>query len=110
MRRYIVKMRLRMRQPRVDWTWCNGIAKMKDPYAFGWNVMDAAVAQNRMEVMQYLDNVLGNRCTRKGLERPALNGYLEVVKWLNNSRYYKIRTFRSLENAIAGDTCMLSGM
>ncbi|POM66553.1 hypothetical protein PHPALM_17570 [Phytophthora palmivora] len=24
--------------------------EMKGPYAFGWNVMDAAVAQNRMDV------------------------------------------------------------
>ncbi|ETL95245.1 hypothetical protein L917_06924 [Phytophthora nicotianae] len=76
--------------------------EMKGPYAFGWNVMDAAVAHNHMDIVQYVDNVLGNRCTRRGLERAALNGHLNVVKWLNNSRYYEIRTFQSLENAIAG--------
>ncbi|KAI9916846.1 hypothetical protein PsorP6_018094 [Peronosclerospora sorghi] len=76
--------------------------EMKGPYAFGWNVMDAAVAQNRMEVVQYLDRVLGNRCTRRGLEEAAFNGHLEVVKWLQDSTYYEIRTFKTLENAIAG--------
>ncbi|KAI9991422.1 hypothetical protein PInf_019103 [Phytophthora infestans] len=76
--------------------------EMKGPYAFGWNVMDAAVAQNHMDVVQYLDSVVGNRCTRRGLDRAALNGHLNVVKWLNESRYYEIRTFQSLENAIAG--------
>ncbi|KAG7380301.1 hypothetical protein PHYPSEUDO_007551 [Phytophthora pseudosyringae] len=76
--------------------------EMKGPYAFGWSVMDAAVAHNHMHVVLYLDSVLGNRCTRRGLESAALNGHLEVVKWLNDSRYYEIRTFRSLENAIAG--------
>ncbi|KAG3004910.1 hypothetical protein JG687_00015751 [Phytophthora cactorum] len=76
--------------------------EMKGPYAFGWNVMDAAVAHNHMDVVQFLDNVLGNRCTRRGLERAAGNGHLNVVIWLNYSRYYEIRTFKSLENAIAG--------
>eukprot|EP00644_Phytophthora_capsici_P016605 jgi/Phyca11/122136/e_gw1.47.80.1 len=76
--------------------------EMKGPYAFGWSVMDAAVAENHMHVVQYLDSVVGNRCTRRGLERAATNGHLEVVRWLNESRYYEIRTFQSLENAIAG--------
>ncbi|KAH7460622.1 hypothetical protein PRIC2_005900 [Phytophthora ramorum] len=76
--------------------------EMKGPYAFGWSVMDAAVAQNHMHVVQYLDAHVGNRCTRRGLERAARNGHLEVVKWLNDTRYYEIRTFQSLENAIAG--------
>ncbi|CAH0481271.1 unnamed protein product [Peronospora belbahrii] len=82
--------------------------EMKGPYAFGWNVMDAALAHNRMEVVQYLDSVLGNRCTRRGLEKAALNGHLQVVKWLNDSRYYEIRTFRSLENAIAALTAAVT--
>ncbi|TDH73963.1 hypothetical protein CCR75_002628 [Bremia lactucae] len=76
--------------------------EMKGPYAFGWNVMDAAIAHNHMVVVQYLNQVLGNRCTRRGLERAALNGHLRAVKWLNDSRYYEIRTFKSLENAIIG--------
>ncbi|RLN91440.1 hypothetical protein BBJ28_00026181, partial [Nothophytophthora sp. Chile5] len=76
--------------------------EQKGPYAFGWNAMDAAVAQNQMEVVLYLDAHLGNRCTRRGLELAALRGYLDVVRWLNDTRYYEIRTFRSLENAIAG--------
>uniref|UniRef100_A0AAV1TWU2 Ankyrin repeat-containing domain n=1 Tax=Peronospora matthiolae TaxID=2874970 RepID=A0AAV1TWU2_9STRA len=76
--------------------------KMKGPYAFGWNVMDAAIAQNRMKVVLYLDSVLGNRCTRRGLEIAALHGHLEVIQWLNDSRYYEIKSFKSLENAIAG--------
>ncbi|CAH0484770.1 unnamed protein product [Peronospora farinosa] len=81
----------------VQW-YCN----MKGPYAFGWNVMDDALAQNQMKVVQFLDCVLGNRCTRRGLEKAALHGHLKVVQWLNNSRYYEIKTFRTLENAIAG--------
>ncbi|KAE8977802.1 hypothetical protein PF011_g23501 [Phytophthora fragariae] len=76
--------------------------KMKGPYAFGWSVMDAAVALDHMDVVQYLDSVMGNRCTRRGLEMAARNGHLRVVRWLNDARYYEIRTFRSLENAIAG--------
>ncbi|KAG6613129.1 Myosin light chain kinase-related [Phytophthora cinnamomi] len=76
--------------------------EMKGPYAFGWSVMDAAVAHNHMHVVQYLDSVMGNRCTRRGLELAARNGHLPVVQWLNDTRYYEIRTFRSLENAIAG--------
>ncbi|KAG7384443.1 hypothetical protein PHYBOEH_009437 [Phytophthora boehmeriae] len=76
--------------------------EQKGPYAFGWNVMDAAVAQNHMEVVLYLDTHVGNRCTRRGLELAAVNGHLNVVKWLNDTRYYEIRTFRTLENAIAG--------
>lgn len=75
--------------------------ELKGPYAFGWNVMDAAVAHNHMDIVQYLDAHLGNRCTRKGLEMAATNGYLDVVRWLNDTRYYEIRTFRPLENAIA---------
>ncbi|CAI5728026.1 unnamed protein product [Peronospora farinosa] len=75
---------------------------MKGPYAFGWNVMDTALAQNQMKVVEFLDRVLGNRCTRRGLEKAALHGHLKVVQWLNNSRYYEIKTFRTLENAIAG--------
>ncbi|GMG17349.1 unnamed protein product [Phytophthora fragariaefolia] len=76
--------------------------EMKGPYAFGWNVMDAAVAHNHMDVVQYLDGVVGNRCTRRGLEMAARNGHLGVVQWLNDTRYYEIRSFQSLENAIAG--------
>lgn len=76
--------------------------EMKGPYAFGWSVMDAAVAHDHMDVVQYLDSVVGNRCTRRGLELAARNGHLRVVQWLNDTRYYEIRTFRSLENAIAG--------
>ncbi|UIZ24049.1 hypothetical protein KXD40_008264 [Peronospora effusa] len=75
---------------------------MKGPHAFGWNVMDDALAQNQMKVVQFLDCVLGNRCTRRGLEKAALHGHLIVVQWLNNLRYYEIKTFRTLENAIAG--------
>ncbi|CAI5728193.1 unnamed protein product [Peronospora farinosa] len=60
----------------VQW-YCN----MKGPYAFGWNVMDDALAQNQMKVVQFLDCVLGNRCTRRGLEKAALHGHLKV-SWM----------------------------
>ncbi|CEG44777.1 Myosin light chain kinase-related [Plasmopara halstedii] len=76
--------------------------EMKGPYAVGWNVMDAAVANNCMTIVQYLITVLGNRCTRRGLESAALNGHLDVVKWLHDTHYYEIRTFKTLENAIIG--------
>ena len=74
----------------------------KGPYAIGWTVMDAAVAQNQMAVVQFLDSVVGNRCTRRGLEQAAFNGHVEVVTWLHQSRYYEIQSFRTVENAIAG--------
>ncbi|CAH0489851.1 unnamed protein product [Peronospora farinosa] len=65
-----------------------------------------AAANGRLDLVQWYcdmkDRVLGNRCTRRGLEKAALHGHLKVVQWLNNSRYYEIKTFRTLENAIAG--------
>ena len=45
---------------------------------------------------------MGSRSNRREVEKAALTRHLEVVKWLHESRYYEIRTFRSLENAITG--------
>lgn len=81
----------------VEW-----VVETKGEYAVGWGAMDAACAHDHMELVRYLFERIGNRCTRRGLELAALNGYLHVVMWLHERRYYEVRTFQTLENAVRG--------
>ncbi|KAL4157090.1 hypothetical protein PRNP1_006116 [Phytophthora ramorum] len=46
--------------------------EMKGPYAFGWSVMDAAVAQNHMHVVQ----------TFQSLENAIAGGHLHIVEYV----------------------------
>lgn len=80
----------------VEW-----VVESKGPYAVGWGAMDAAAADDHMDIVLYLDGIVGNRCTRRGLELAALNGHVSVVIWLHENRY-ELRHFRMLENAIRG--------
>lgn len=78
------------------------VVETKGEYAVGWGAMDAACAHDHMTLALFLVECVGNRCTRRGLELAARNGHLHVVVWMHETRYYEVRTFRTLENAIRG--------
>lgn len=78
------------------------VVETKGEYEVGWGAMDAACAYDHMDIVMYLNELIGNRCTRRGLELAALHGHLHVVMWLHEFRYYEVRTFLTLENAIRG--------